>query len=621
MKVVVVGGGPAGMAAADAAVAAGADTTVVDGEPVLGGQFHRGDPRRVDPRVRHVADATVWAVEGTRLHVRVGPDGAGRRGLVLDADAVVLATGAHDRVVPFPGWDLPGVYTAGAAQALAKGQGVAVGKRVVVSGTGPFLLPVARSLIGVGARVLAVCEANHLTGWLRHPVVDPGKLAELAGYAAVLARHRVPWRPRTAVVAAHGEDRVTAVTLARLSPEWTVVASRRVEVDAVCVTHGFTPRLELAVAAGCALDGGVVRVDDRGATSVPGYYAAGEITGVGGARLAAAEGALAGAAAAGARWVTGELKPGRRFGAALAAVGSSVRAGASRASADEGLSVGGVSGGLGSAAWSDGRSSSGAATGRRAPADGGSSVGGVSGGLGSAAWSDGRSPSGEATGEAAGRRAVAPAEDRLPAGEVAAGRTFAGAWAESRSSARELRSGRRFAGAWAGLRACARELKPGLKVGVAWAGLRWSVRELRSGRKVGVVLAAARSSARAVPRGQGFAGAEALLREVRRGRRFAAALAAVHPVRPGWRTWLTAETLVCRCEEVPRCRLDDLGPVGVRTLKLRTRVGLGWCQGRMCLVNAVELADVRPDEAAVHRRPVAGPVRLGELADNPEENP
>lgn len=323
MKVVVVGGGPAGLAAAGAAVRAGADVVLVDAEPRLGGQYHRGAEQVVDPRVRHLPDSTVWAVEGLRLHIRSGPvDSPHRTGRVLDADAVVLATGAHDRVVPFPGWDLPGVYTAGAAQALAKGQGVAVGARVVVSGTGPFLLPVAESLVRVGSQVVHVLEANGVGGWSRHPrAASARKLGELAHYAAVLGRHRVPVRTRTAVVAAHGDDRVTEVTVARLRPDWSVREDtrRRVAVDAVCVGHGFTPRLELAVGLGCLLVDGFVAVDAFGATSVPGVYAAGEVTGIGGADLAAAEGAAAGAAAAGAPVAPSRaLRRGRRFAAALA---------------------------------------------------------------------------------------------------------------------------------------------------------------------------------------------------------------------------------------------------------------------------------------------------------------
>ncbi|WP_189132867.1 FAD-dependent oxidoreductase [Wenjunlia tyrosinilytica] len=325
MKVVVVGAGPAGMHAAVAAARGGARVVLVDSAPQAGGQYYRRPPGgtaalphvfeelRRQPRIEHLPDATVWAMEAVpgglhRLHVQQGPaDAPGRRSMTIEAAALVLATGAYDRVVPFPGWDLPGVYTAGAAQALAKSQRVAVGRRVLVCGTGPFLLPVARSLLAVGAEVAGVLEANApatcLRGWLRrpaHPWHHRAKAAELAGYAALLARHRVPYRPRTAVIAAHGTDHVEAVTTARLDPDWNPVpgSERRFAVDAVCVGHGFTPQLEPVIAAGCRTRGGFAEVDDRQATSVPGVFAAGELTGIGGADLSAAEGTVAGCAAA-----------------------------------------------------------------------------------------------------------------------------------------------------------------------------------------------------------------------------------------------------------------------------------------------------------------------------------
>ncbi|MEV5597278.1 FAD-dependent oxidoreductase [Streptomyces sp. NPDC052496] len=335
VPVVVVGAGPAGMAAALAAAGAGARVVLVDDGERPGGQFHRqaadGPARgaavravQEHPRVEWLAGCTVWALEpgggpspgaqagtdaGWTVHVLQGPaDAPARTARTLRTAALVLCTGAYDRALPFPGWDLPGVVTAGAAQALAKGQRTAIGRRVVVSGTGPFLLPVASSLLTVGARVLGVYEAGSPAGWLRAPVAavrdGHAKLPELLGYAAGLARHRVPYRTRRAVVAAHGRDRVEAVTVARLAPDWRVVpgtAHRVEDVDAVCVGYGFTPQLELALAAGCALrDRTWVAVDARQQTSVPGVYAAGEPTGIGGAALAAAEGELAGLAAA--RW-------------------------------------------------------------------------------------------------------------------------------------------------------------------------------------------------------------------------------------------------------------------------------------------------------------------------------
>ncbi|GAB3165347.1 FAD/NAD(P)-binding oxidoreductase [Amycolatopsis stemonae] len=340
--VVVVGAGPAGLAAAEHALRAGAEVTVLDQADTPGGQYHRTLPavrhpqhgrpafeRRVLDRCTWWPETTVWALEGNRLHVLRGPaDGTGRQRHTVEPDALVLATGAHDRVLPFPGWQLPGVFTAGAAQALAKGERVAVGRRVLVAGAGPFLLPVAESLLTVGAEVVGILEANPPStvrkGWSWRAAAHAGKAAELARYAATLARHRVPVHLGRGVVEARGDDRVREVVTARLRADWTVVpgTERTYEVDAVCVGHGFVPQPELAVAAGCVLDGGFVRVDGDQRTSVPGVFAAGEITGIGGAALAAAEGAVAGTAAAGGtpgRALRRERDHARSFARRLAA--------------------------------------------------------------------------------------------------------------------------------------------------------------------------------------------------------------------------------------------------------------------------------------------------------------
>ncbi|MFD3482872.1 NAD(P)/FAD-dependent oxidoreductase [Streptomyces sp. NPDC058665] len=355
-----MGAGPAGLAAADAALAAGAEVTLIDSAERPGGQYHRmlpeayeaTDPgalqhgyRSFDRRSRRVlghprcswwAESSVWALERRDAEADGPPlvhvlRGTHRRRHVLEPDALVLAVGAHDRVLPFPGWDLPGVYTAGAAQALAKGERLVVGDRVVVAGTGPFLLPVATSLLDAGSRVLAVLEAGRpgsvARGWLRRPwelTSQLGKSGELLSYSAALGRHRVSYRMGTAVVEARGDGRVEEIVSARVRADWSVVpgTERVITVDALCVGHGFTPQLELPVAAGCELRRGpagsaagppadpFVAVDDDQRTSRPGVYAAGEITGVAGAPAARAEGGVAG-------WIAAGGDPGSRALATL----------------------------------------------------------------------------------------------------------------------------------------------------------------------------------------------------------------------------------------------------------------------------------------------------------------
>ncbi|MBF0817279.1 FAD-dependent oxidoreductase [Microbacterium paludicola] len=336
--VLVVGGGPAGLAAAAAALDAGASVTLLDSGRDVGGQYWRHLPTErsgehesllhhgwerfaalradVTARATVLLEGQVWSIQpdrdapgGLAVDIATGPaDGIDGEPHRFRPDAIVLATGAHDRTLPFPGWELPGVFTGGAAQALAKSERIRIGEHVVVAGAGPFLLPVAASVAETGARVAGVFEANRIPaltrGWLPRPwelVGAAGKGRELAGYVGAFARHRIPYRLGAAVVAAHGEEHVESVTITDVAADWSPIAGseRTIAADAVCVTHGFTPRIELAIAAGCAIDRGFVTVDDRQRTSVRGVYAAGEITGIGGVDKALAEGTIAGHAAAG----------------------------------------------------------------------------------------------------------------------------------------------------------------------------------------------------------------------------------------------------------------------------------------------------------------------------------
>ncbi|GAB3279614.1 NAD(P)/FAD-dependent oxidoreductase [Kineosporia babensis] len=339
-QVLIIGGGPAGMSAARAALAGGAQVVLLEAGDALGGQFWRHLPEsrkggeeqvlhhkwrhfntvqrelRDDPGCEVVLGAHVWAIErpdggqAPAVHVMVGPpDGADREPRTYLPQSIIFATGGQERTLPFPGWDLPGVYTAGAAQALAKGERVAVGQRVLVAGAGPFLLPVVTSLIRTGATVIGVAEASGwkrlAKGWLSRPwelAATRSKAGELGGYLREMVHHRVPYRAGTTVIAAHGEESVESVTLARLDADWKPVpgTQRRVEVDAVCVSHGFVPRTELALTVGCTVDAhGFVVVDDQQRTSVENVFCAGELTGIGGVDLALAEGEIAGATAAG----------------------------------------------------------------------------------------------------------------------------------------------------------------------------------------------------------------------------------------------------------------------------------------------------------------------------------
>ncbi|MGC4890527.1 FAD-dependent oxidoreductase [Micromonospora sp. DT227] len=346
--VLVVGAGPAGLAAATSAARAGAYTAIVDAGTAPGGQYWRHpapSERGVSaaevahlhhdlatyhrlvaglPAVTQFSQHHVWTVtrEGNTFVVHVvDRAGGAERVAEFRSRRLILAPGAYDRQIPFPGWDLPGVMTVGGVQALLKGHGVIAGQRVLVAGTGPFLLPVAAGLAESGARVVGVHEAASPLAWLSElgaVIRNVSKLGEGASYARVLARHRIPIITRSVVVSAHGTDVVQRVTTMRLGHMGQVVpgSERTVAVDVLAVGWGFTPQLELPLALGCAtrvdVDGSLVcEVDDEQRSSVEGVFVAGEACGVGGAALAAVEGEIAGTVAAGSSSIAPRLRRSR----------------------------------------------------------------------------------------------------------------------------------------------------------------------------------------------------------------------------------------------------------------------------------------------------------------------
>lgn len=348
----VIGAGCAGLAGAVTASERRLSVALLDTAGRIGGQFYRhpapavgavrpealhhdwsafaGLRRRLGASdVVHLAGHHVWTVErhdGTdarwTVHAVTGADGDGERPVRVRARAVLLATGAYERQLPFPGWTLPGVVGAAGAQAMLKAGLVLPGGRVVVAGSGPLLLAVAASLATAGARVPAVVEASGYLGYARRPAVlaaDPQKLAQAAIHGATLLARRVRLRTRSAVTQVHGTDRVEAVTVSRVDRDWRPVrgTGRRIVCDALAVGHGLVPQTELATSLGCATrrvrDGTyALALDPLQQTSVPGLWAAGETGGIGGAQLARAEGEIAGiAVAAHVRGGPGPQRDGR----------------------------------------------------------------------------------------------------------------------------------------------------------------------------------------------------------------------------------------------------------------------------------------------------------------------
>ncbi|MDC0738069.1 FAD/NAD(P)-binding oxidoreductase [Cognatishimia sp. SS12] len=328
-RVAIVGSGPAGMAAAIAAHHAGTAVTIIDDAPREGGQIYRqgaaelqlppvGLPTELARKKKllkafeQIKDQIDLRFETTAHSLYEGPEvqiSTFDQSERLNVDAVVVATGVSEYTVPFPGWTLPGVMYAGAAQSLLKAQGVRAGDKIAISGAGALPIAVAAQLALAGGKIEVLSLVNSPMKALLDPAaVWAGRkiMREGLQYLWQLASRGVFYKSGHAIIRAHGDERLEGVTLAKLnrdgSPDLTTCQDR--EVDLLLLNHGFTANTELVRMAGAAhrydaIRGGWLPVADRGGqTSVPGVFVAGDGAGLRGALNAEAEGYIVGAAAA-----------------------------------------------------------------------------------------------------------------------------------------------------------------------------------------------------------------------------------------------------------------------------------------------------------------------------------
>ncbi|SFG45650.1 NADPH-dependent 2,4-dienoyl-CoA reductase, sulfur reductase [Duganella sp. CF458] len=304
--ILIVGAGPAGLAAAHAAASTEGKRSIaiVDDNPLAGGQIWRGGPaKQQDQRARQLwqaleAASNVSVLPGTRVLMQTQPGEL----LVQDAEQartirynqLILATGARELLLPFPGWTLPGVTGAGGLQALAKGGYPVQGKRVVVAGTGPLLLAVAATLKERGAIVAAIVEQAGMTALARFAAglaLTPTKAVQAAKLGVAL--RGIPYLSNSYVTIARGDVQLTSVQVQRKD------AKLDIDCDYLACGYGLLPNTELARALGCEIEQGAVKTDPWQRTSVPDVLCAGEGTGVGGVDLALVEGRIAGMVACG----------------------------------------------------------------------------------------------------------------------------------------------------------------------------------------------------------------------------------------------------------------------------------------------------------------------------------
>ena len=330
MDLVIVGGGPAGMTAAIEARRAGVKSVCILDEGIApGGQiFRRYGPgfsvtdaqaagheyedgqalienaRASGAEIR--SSTVVWGIWDKRI-AYVSDDATSG---TIDAKAIIIATGARDRPVAFPGWTMPGVFTAGAAKTLVAIQRVLPGKRILMAGSGPLALAFSAQLREYRANIVEVVEAAPRPGALALAKLaiegDPAILRDAAKYRTQLFFGRVPFSYSTIIVRVEGRREVERAVVAKVDRDWRVVpgTERTIEVDTVLLGYGLESSAELSRLLGCqqhfsrSFGGWLPVKDEFMRTSVPGVFAAGDGSGVGGAKHAIEEGRVAGIIAA-----------------------------------------------------------------------------------------------------------------------------------------------------------------------------------------------------------------------------------------------------------------------------------------------------------------------------------
>lgn len=306
---IVIGAGPAGLSAAIEGARAGMRTVVFDENEKPGGQlfkqihkFFGSKEHKAKIRGINIGSELLREAEEAGVEVHLSSTVIGiypekcisvNRGDHIEnyrAESIIVATGAAERMIPFRGWDLPGVLGAGAAQTMMNLHGVMPGRKIVMIGTGNVGLVVSFQLLQAGCEVTALVDvAPRVGGYGVH--------------AAKVARTGVPFYLSHAIVEVKGKDHVDRVVIGQVDEKFQLIpgTEKELEADTVCVAVGLNPMSQLVRMTGCEMaeSGGLVPVcDEYGATSIPGIFAAGDVSGIEEASSAMIEGHIAGLAAA-----------------------------------------------------------------------------------------------------------------------------------------------------------------------------------------------------------------------------------------------------------------------------------------------------------------------------------
>ena len=320
--IVIVGGGFSGILAANILAKHALNVLIVDENINLGGQFLRHHPNqngatKAPSRLKRLGLQSIKALDPKRIRIMartevMGIAGeselficeAGKRLHTVKPDALLLATGAREKFVPFKGWTLPGVISTGASQILLKGSRVLASEEILIGGAGIFPYAVASEILMENGRVRAVLDQNRLSekvaigGGL---LLEKSKIGDGIRTMTKLIQSRTPVRFGVRILEARGQKRLEEVLTVKIDRNGQVLPGSETVYPAECLAigYGFVANIELAQLAGCRLEydanqgGWIVWVAEDLETSVAGIFAAGEITGIAGATKSITEGKLA----------------------------------------------------------------------------------------------------------------------------------------------------------------------------------------------------------------------------------------------------------------------------------------------------------------------------------------
>jgi D-hydroxyproline dehydrogenase subunit alpha len=336
--VIVVGAGPAGISAATAAARHGRSVLLLDDNPAAGGQIwrggiepsrhsNRGESARKERALNKLTSSGAILLSGCRVFDAPAPrtlhaiheTGSDAEVITLQYDRLILATGARERFLPFPGWTLPGVFGAGGLQALVKGGYPVQGKRIAVAGSGPLLLAVAAHLREFGAHITSIAEQapiSQLAPFAASLWSHPAKILQGIGIRATLGK--TPYRTGCWPVSTQANE-VTGILKSVRLTDGTKTWDEPCDLLA-CGFH-LVPNTELPSLLGCKLRGDFIEVNEQQQTSVANIYCAGEPTGIAGLEGALVQGEIAGLVCAGqpTRHLNSRNAVERKFAARLEA--------------------------------------------------------------------------------------------------------------------------------------------------------------------------------------------------------------------------------------------------------------------------------------------------------------